>query len=644
MKRMLIIIGLIVAASLSGCNTAMKANLKFGMGNYQEAIALYKDYLAQNPNDVSTRARLAYAYYKLDRMEEALKEAESIPSGYESDSEVNLYLGEILAASGDFMGASACFTRFRDANDPDREKRCGDTGTILRSIAYRMDARKALEDEKKGIYPETVSNRVVWTYYRDTSRDGKAMTPYRKALTDYAIRLLAARGKTYEVISRERMHAYVAEMGLEYANGISWFAAHRLAALTGSGQVIYGHLGMGSPVNGAFSMDVNGHQTSTGNSGKERFAEEYRAYLRGLSDQDLSDESSHVAKMLQDSAESSGAVGDDFIMTFGMVLGNEEAWNAYITKQLERDKSLFKMKLMGEEQARRRSTRQIADLLKDFFASVREANTQQTAAEAFAGPAGNLPGRTTEIHDQPIEDIQRVMAKVASDLCGTEGSNDAISVWPAPAGDHETKIGDWGSGIWDSSSMLTKEELAKSSEEMDKIDNEARGNSNSKPEQVAKAAGEATTSAIVPGQSIGTSCFTGDTLVLRPDGGRIRIDQLEAGARVATWDQLSGRPAEAVVAEFLQADSDHYFLINGVIKVTQHHRVLTAQGEWVRVKDLKTGMILQGENGPLPVQSIILKRGHFPVYNFDVAQGDSFLVAAGPGNWLVVHNGGGGGK
>jgi hypothetical protein len=140
----------------------------------------------------------------------------------------------------------------------------------------------------------------------------------------------------------------------------------------------------------------------------------------------------------------------------------------------------------------------------------------------------------------------------------------------------------------------------------------------------------------------GRGCFAGDTLVLGPDGSPTRIDQLKEGAQVATWDRLSGRPAEGVIAKFLQTDSDHHFLINGVIKVTQYHRVLTAQGEWVRVKDLKAGMTLQSEDGPLPVQSIILKRGHLPVYNFDVAQGDSFLVAAGPDNWLVVHNGGGG--
>jgi len=141
----------------------------------------------------------------------------------------------------------------------------------------------------------------------------------------------------------------------------------------------------------------------------------------------------------------------------------------------------------------------------------------------------------------------------------------------------------------------------------------------------------------------GEGCFTGDTLVLGSDGSRIRIDRLKTGDPVATWDQVSGLPAEGIVEKFLKTDSDHYYLINSEIKVTQLHRVLTVRGEWIRVKDLREGMILQSQNGPLAVQSIVVIKSHLPVYNLDVAHGESYLVAAGQDNWLVVHNGGGGG-
>jgi hypothetical protein len=488
------------------------------------------------------------------------------------------------------------------------------------------------------------------------------------------------------------MHAYISEMGLEYANGVSQITAHRLAALTGSGRVVYGNLGMGSPVNGRLSADhYNEICGSMGNKEKMHAAlerspltEDDKLRIRYLSakwrlahedddktNEEWADELLEInvqlweilgqyynlepAKKQQTAGETSvepGKPGEqktvktpDEANTLRVVNPTATNPKAVIvdlsgkadTQQTAGETSVEPGKPGGQKTVKTpddantlRVVNPTATNPKTVIVDLSgKANTQQTLAKTPARHAGSLQRRTTEIHDQEFERFHELYGKTVLELFPPQGSG--LSTQTAP-----------GQVSVLSDLPKTTDELAESNKKMDWEDFVTSSYSNSKPKQVAKAAGEATTSTIE--QPLGQSCFTGDTLVLGPDGGRIRIDQLKAGARVATWDQLSGRPAEAVVAEFLQADSDHYFLINDVIKVTQHHRVLTARGEWVRVKDLKTGMILQGENGPLPVQSIILKRGHFPVYNFDVAQGDSFLVAAGPGNWLVVHNGCGGGK
>lgn len=135
------------------------------------------------------------------------------------------------------------------------------------------------------------------------------------------------------------------------------------------------------------------------------------------------------------------------------------------------------------------------------------------------------------------------------------------------------------------------------------------------------------------------NCFSGETRVLLPGGQFKEIRQLKEGDAVLAMDRQSNQLIPRKISEFTRGRSDHYYILNGVLKMTAAHPVLTGDGQWVEVAELKVGMTIQGKEGTIPVQSIIrIATKNMQVFNFDVEGGDNYLVAGGE-RYYVVHNG-----
>lgn len=134
-------------------------------------------------------------------------------------------------------------------------------------------------------------------------------------------------------------------------------------------------------------------------------------------------------------------------------------------------------------------------------------------------------------------------------------------------------------------------------------------------------------------------CFTGETRVLLPGGELREIRQLKAGDSILALDRQANRLVSKRISKYEKGSSDHYYLVNGVLRMTAAHPVLTGGGVWVEAGDLKVGMSIQGKAGTIPVRSIIrVSTEAMEVYNFDVEDGDNYLVAGGE-RFYVVHNG-----
>jgi len=643
MKRVFVLLALPMMASLLGCNAAVKSNLKFDTGNYAEAIPLYKQYLAENPKDLLAKARLAYSCYRTGRMDEALKETESIRRADDGNPEAALYLGEIMAASGDFMQAAVLFDRFRDASEPGREARAKWTAAILRSVAFRMEARAALENERKGIYPERVPGRLIWAYYRDTSGDGKAMAPFRKAMTDCAIRLCAAAGQPVEVVSRERMHAYVAEMGLDAQNGLYALDAYRLMALTGSEHGVYGNLGMASPVNGAFTresfertvLSVLSDTTKRGeldallNAGplsdfdkgviragfdelrridakidEYRSTQEYTDYQKRLGDNYFKVQMTDILKVL---AEKSGRMEP--------IDGFET-----LEKMFEQDERLLR-------EAQQRPLERLREQREKIWKSLHKYLVQFAPPEALEAYA---------IQSQPIEDAPVWMTRAVSGLFRTP--NDA-SLWTA------TRLPE------------TPETLAGANRSLETFDwltdvfsySKAGESKAALSKRIAQAAGEAVRKGAVStreaqeertngGGGGGGSCFAADTSVLMADGSSKRIVDVRIGDTVSAYDVQAGRITPAPVIGIRSGRGDYHYVVNG-IRVVPPHPFYSAENRWIPIRDLREGQIVRISGSLSTIRSVVKMDSALKIHNIIVETHHNFFVSGDGKEFFLVKEG-----
>jgi hypothetical protein len=131
-------------------------------------------------------------------------------------------------------------------------------------------------------------------------------------------------------------------------------------------------------------------------------------------------------------------------------------------------------------------------------------------------------------------------------------------------------------------------------------------------------------------------CFTPDTLVLMESGYK-RIADIKAGDRVLSVDSKGNRAVNEVVRHYIRTNN-HYYSINGTIKVTARHLFYTSDGD-KRVQDLQAGDRIRMSDGTF--EAIVSKEriaGDLTVYNLDVAENDNFFVSSDGARGYLVHN------
>jgi hypothetical protein len=143
------------------------------------------------------------------------------------------------------------------------------------------------------------------------------------------------------------------------------------------------------------------------------------------------------------------------------------------------------------------------------------------------------------------------------------------------------------------------------------------------------------------GRSIPSGCFTSDTKVLMGDQTFKEIVNLKLGDMVQTFDVESGKMVPQKVTRLFTGDQDHYYLINGKLKVTGSHPFLTSEGKWKEVHRLKVGDKIQsGVIGKsIEITSVEKKEVDQEVYNFMVAEGHNYFVSPDGIELYLVHNG-----
>lgn len=138
------------------------------------------------------------------------------------------------------------------------------------------------------------------------------------------------------------------------------------------------------------------------------------------------------------------------------------------------------------------------------------------------------------------------------------------------------------------------------------------------------------------------ACFPAEMKVLTAEGAK-SIRDIRVGDRVLTADE-AGQKSFQPVLKTLADRNNHYYLINGAVKVTALHRIATAEG-WKKARELEVGDRIRDAGGGLvAVESITRVETELPVYNLTVAENHNFYVTPDGEGGYLVHNCGGGGK
>lgn len=131
----------------------------------------------------------------------------------------------------------------------------------------------------------------------------------------------------------------------------------------------------------------------------------------------------------------------------------------------------------------------------------------------------------------------------------------------------------------------------------------------------------------------GCDCLLGGTRIAMTDGTVKRIEEIVAGDRLMSYgSSLESSKMSEVSTVHPSFTVDHYYVINDVLKVTDHHPVLSG-GRWIDAGNLTTSDSLTDANGnPVSITSIRRVERRAVVYNIAVSSGT--YIAEG----VVVHN------
>jgi hypothetical protein len=118
------------------------------------------------------------------------------------------------------------------------------------------------------------------------------------------------------------------------------------------------------------------------------------------------------------------------------------------------------------------------------------------------------------------------------------------------------------------------------------------------------------------------------------------IVDLKLGDMVQSFDFESGKMVPQKVSRLFTLDQDHYYLINGNLKVTGTHPFITSEGKWKEVRELKVGDKIQSNQvgKAIEITSIEKKDIDHRVYNFKVGDGHNYFVSPDGIEIYLVHN------
>ncbi|MBU1397644.1 MAG: tetratricopeptide repeat protein [Proteobacteria bacterium] len=243
-KYGLLIAGLIFFIGCGGLAELTKAELKIGAKKYDEAIPLYKEYLAKQPDSAIGHSKLGFAYLKTGRLDEAIAEFQTALKNEPGEPYSTYYIGLAWLNKENYEKALEAWQGYRNSTQPFIEGEIRRQITLLPIAHSHIAAAKALSEEKNLAALKPNSNTVAVCYYQDLSLD-KSLRAFQKGLASMVITDLS-KIKSVKVIERVRLQALLEEMKLGQTGIVDPKTAPRVGKLLGAENMIVGNLSSGS--------------------------------------------------------------------------------------------------------------------------------------------------------------------------------------------------------------------------------------------------------------------------------------------------------------------------------------------------------------------------------------------------------------
>ena len=245
MKRILrwLVLGALLL-SLCGCGAYLKGEMKLSMKKYDEAIALFNEHLAKNPDSIIARRQLGYAYLQNKQYAEAIAAFHKVLEAEQDDPFAVLHLGMAYIEKKDLTNAIATWKNYKDASRPMVEEEVKRLLTILTIANSQQSAKKALAQEAKIGASKVDLKAVAVTYFQDDTPD-KSMRAFQKALAAMVITDLS-KIQSLKVVERMRLQALLQEMKLGQTGIVDQKTAPRVGRLLGAETLLVGSLSKGS--------------------------------------------------------------------------------------------------------------------------------------------------------------------------------------------------------------------------------------------------------------------------------------------------------------------------------------------------------------------------------------------------------------
>ncbi|MCK5683014.1 tetratricopeptide repeat protein [bacterium] len=250
MKKKLFTISIIAATLLLygliliGCNSLMNAEMKLSSGSYDEAIVLYKEFLAEKPGNVKAISQLGFAYLKTCQLDEAEKQFKQALELKPGEPFSVLYLGMTYLNKNEFGKTVEIWSGYRNKKEPIVEDEIKRLTTVIQIKQSQIMAEKAIAEEKKLKTIKPDMETVAVCYFADMSPD-KSLRAFQKGMVAMVITDLA-KIKSLKVVERLQLQALFQEMKLGQTGIVDASTAPRVGHLLGAENIIVGNLIEGS--------------------------------------------------------------------------------------------------------------------------------------------------------------------------------------------------------------------------------------------------------------------------------------------------------------------------------------------------------------------------------------------------------------